>query len=123
VKRSEHICATPDCGNTCPREYPFCASCWRRVPKELRAEVRAGLSKRGTSDLDASELYFAVAGAAASVREVEAVGNFWERAQEARRSTGTVPKTAKLELQTSSSIFRTYRQSIGFEQSRNHVGL
>lgn len=69
MKKSEHKCATPTCDNPCPREYPFCATCWRRVPKEQRARVREELDKRGTPDMNRSGIYYAVAEAAASAAE------------------------------------------------------
>jgi hypothetical protein len=80
MKRSEHKCAA--CG--CPRqkEYPFCAVCWRRVPKDLQAPVLAALETRGTPDLDRSALALSVMAAAESIREVNATPRtlFWERA-------------------------------------------
>ncbi len=60
MKRSEHSCAA--CGQPAKREYPFCLSCWRDVPKELRKAVRDAL---GAGDDDAAR--DAVARAAASV--------------------------------------------------------
>jgi hypothetical protein len=80
MKRSEHACAVESCGNACPRAYPFCADCWRRVPKELRAPVRKELATRSTTDLDRSALYAAVRAAAASVKETAAgpAAQFWE---------------------------------------------
>lgn len=69
MKRSQHECYTAGCDTLCSREYPFCASCWRKVPKELRARVREELAKRKTPDLDRSGLYLAINTAAASIQE------------------------------------------------------
>jgi hypothetical protein len=80
MKRSEHKCQVPECENACPREYPFCASCWRQVPRELRAPVRKELAKRSTPDLDRSALYYAVSAAVASVRVGQVSEPNWERA-------------------------------------------
>ena len=80
MKRSEHICITLGCEHSCPREYPFCASCWRRVPADERKAVRDELAKRGTSDIDRAALYYAVSRAAASVCESDAIDSVWERA-------------------------------------------
>jgi hypothetical protein len=82
MKKSEHNCSTPGCENVCNREYPFCATCWRQVPAELRKPVRQELAKRGTPDLDRSALYYAVTSAAASVQEPQTTtaSSSWERA-------------------------------------------
>jgi hypothetical protein len=68
VKRSEHICAAEGCANACPRDYPFCYSCWMGVPPEMRKSVRAALAARGTAELDRSDLYRAVSEAIAFLR-------------------------------------------------------
>lgn len=89
MKRSEHKCAVPTCENPCPREYPFCATCWRKVPAEQRVRVREELAKRGTPDMDRSGIYYAVTAAAASAGDVpqwtpETLS--WERAWRAAGS-------------------------------------
>jgi hypothetical protein len=86
VKRSEHPCCVPGCENVCPREYPFCYSCWLDVPKELRAAVRKELARRTNPDLDDSALYFAVSAAKASVAESIDEDHTWEKAYKAAGS-------------------------------------
>lgn len=89
MKRSEHRCCVPGCENACPRAYPFCASCWRKVPKELRAPVREELAKRTTPALDRSALYYAVSAATASVQDslpLQPGVSSWERAYKAAGS-------------------------------------
>lgn len=82
MKKGEHGCGVAGCKNVCPRKYPLCASCWRRVPKDVQREVRAELAKRATSNGDDSELYRAVSIAAASVSNIttSAGAAMWERA-------------------------------------------
>lgn len=81
MNRSQHKCYVPGCETLCQREYPFCASCWRKVPKELRAEVRKAMATRSTDGLDRSALYHAYSAAAASVQEHKPTPRaaYWQR--------------------------------------------
>lgn len=79
MKRNEHNCCVPTCENICPRAYPFCATCWRQVPKDLRADVLREIGKRATPDLDRSALFYAVSVASASVEEKTSNDDSWER--------------------------------------------
>lgn len=81
MKRSEHTCAVRGCDKTCPREYPFCSSCWYQVPPEQRKAVRDALRQGGA---DVGALHYAVATAAASAAGLSEVRSgavaHWEAA-------------------------------------------
>lgn len=82
MRREQHLCSVPGCRNLCPRQYPFCASCWRKVPRGERAEVVEELAKC-VGDEYPSALRVVLAAAAESVRAVTAPGPgywFWELA-------------------------------------------
>ena len=79
MRRGQHLCSVPRCENFCPKQYPFCAPCWRKVSREERAEVVAELARCGG---DPSALRFVIAAAAESVRvlsgsETGAVPGWW----------------------------------------------
>jgi hypothetical protein len=65
MRRGQHLCSVPSCENFCPKQYPLCAPCWRKVPREERAEVVKELARCGG---DPGSLRFAIAAATESVR-------------------------------------------------------
>jgi hypothetical protein len=82
MRREPHLCSVPGCRNFCLKQFPFCAPCWRKVPRGERAEVVEELANC-TGDEYTSALRLVVTAATRSVRAVTAPGPgcwFWEMA-------------------------------------------
>lgn len=90
MKRAAHRCRVPDCGEVCPRRYPFCLYCWRRVEPELREAVRAELAKPAHRS-DPAALREAIEKAADSIWRYAPMGRAASRWERLYRRAGFPP--------------------------------
>lgn len=76
MRRKRQPCSITGCGNLCWWNRPFCASCWRDIPRDVRAAVVDELAKY-VGDEDVKGLRLALAAAVESVQYKPAGSGYW----------------------------------------------